>query len=447
MRFSEYSSSFREIPREEKKENVKHAEKDTINERKKEDIREKRKEEKDEKKGKIKVELNERICEKKKIVDKEKINLHSNEFKEKTKELDFKDIAEKIHNDLKINNYPFKENDKSVAGIIHLSSVISNEQIKKKDLQTLPEVSKKESHETIKDIIKHVNADLIENLLEENKLDTKNIKSLVGFIADHDNEHSIRVIDLPDSAIDKIWNNLSIEEKQDSKMKRYFKYRYDNPPLSTVVKYLPNHEKYIDNIKGHGVSQEVKIPTFIDDDLAYLVGAMRDGGVHYDINNDAYKIHYEQEDRKYLENEIQPRLERVFDLETRIEKRKDRVHQIQIASKPIHIIFSKLFEVREIQQFWDTPQLIKDAPPQIKKEYIRGFYDAEGTPEHIYHSWFRNDKCPPLEFISNVLNEEFDIKTTKPLKIKINELYNRFPAYQLFINDYKKFKEEILENP
>ena len=362
---------------------------------------------------------------------------------ENIKDSNIKDIAQSLYYNLKENDYPFEDIKKSVAGLIHLSSIISNEEIKKEQLLN---ISKIESHGAIKDILKCMDTDLIDNMLNDNKLELKDANSFVNIIADHDKNQTIRVVGLPDLALDEIWNNLPPKEKDNQRMKTYFKYKLDNPPLSTIIKYLPESDKYIDYIKGHGMSSIVKIPKKINNDLSYLVGAMRDGGVHYDINNNAYKIHFEQQEKEYLKNEIQPRLERLFGLSTKIELRKDGVHQIQMASKPIYLLFSKLFEARQIQQFWDTPQLIKNAPKQIKKEYIRGFYDAEGTPEHIYHSWFREDKCPPLEFISNVLNDEFEIKTTKPLRIKTNNNYNRYPAYQLFINDYKKFEEEILEN-
>jgi intein-encoded DNA endonuclease-like protein len=266
----------------------------------------------------------------------------------------------------------------------------------------------------------------------------------IKIISDNDKQQTIRVVNLPKSIITQIWNNLSLKQKKIQKLKRYFEYQIDNPPLTLVLKLFPSSEKEINFIKGHGMSIKVKIPKTIDKDLAYILGAIRDGGIHFDKLNNAYKIHFSQKSKKYLETEIIPRLKRLFDITPSISKRKDNVYQIQFASKPIYLLFSKVFDMKEIQQYWDTPQLIKKIPKLLKKEYIKGFYDAEGSKDHLYHSWNKEGECPPLEFICNVLNKEFGIKTTKPLRIKTDDKFDRYPAYQLFINDYQSFKLEIL---
>jgi intein-encoded DNA endonuclease-like protein len=200
----------------------------------------------------------------------------------------------------------------------------------------------------------------------------------------------------------------------------------------------------IDYVKGHGASPIIKVPKMIDSDLSYILGALRDGGIHYDLQNNTYKIHFEEQNKEYLEQEIQSRLERLFELDTRITLRPDGVHQIQFASKPIYLLFSKCFGMREIQQFWNTPIMMRDAPKYLKREYIRGFFDAEGTIEHLYHSWFSSNECPPLKFISDVLNYELGIRCSEPLLTNTSSEFNRFPAFQIYINDYDRFKREVL---
>ena len=271
--------------------------------------------------------------------------------------------------------------------------------------------------------------------------------SPIIIIAEKDEDYSIRVVDTPEYVLDTIWNNLPIRLKNNNKMKRYFKYKLDNPPLRLLLKLNPLNEEFIKYVKGHGMSMIVKIPRIIEKDLAYILGAIRDGGIHYDELNNAYKIHFAQKEKQYLINEIQPRLRRLFGINTSVSKRKDGVHQIQFASKPIYLFFSEIFEMKEIQQYWSTPSLIYRISKSLKKGYIKGFFDAEGTKEHIYHSWYKENECPPLEFISNVLNHEFNIRCTHPLRIKTSDEFNRFPAYQLFINDFHKFQLEILDIP
>jgi hypothetical protein len=43
-------------------------------------------------------------------------------------------------------------------------------------------------------------------------------------------------------------------------MKRYFKYKQDNPPLSIVIPFLSENLDLIDYVKGHGMSPIIKIP-------------------------------------------------------------------------------------------------------------------------------------------------------------------------------------------
>ena len=192
------------------------------------------------------------------------------------------------------------------------------------------------------------------------------------------------------------------------------------------------------------MSKPIAIPQQINQDLAYLLGVIRDGGIHYDKKNKAYKIHFSQKNRKFLETEINSRLRKLFDITGKISKRKDGVYQLQFASKPIYLFFSEVFDMKEIQQYWDTPKQLVDTSKMLKKEYLLGFYDAEGSKDHIYHSWYREGECPPLEVLSDILNNEFKVRTTKPMRIKTDDEFNRYPAYQIFINDYLKFKKDII---
>jgi len=336
--------------------------------------------------------------------------------------------------------------DEIIASICYLCSIICNKQITRSTNLELPDIPKSIARDIIKTFLNYIDTKIINFYLDRYILLSETQYNPINTIALYDLEQTIRAVNIEDDVIEQIWNNLPLQVKKNKKIKRYFKYKLDNPPLSMVIGFLSGKTDDIDYVKGHGMSPIVRIPKIIDGDLSYLLGAIRDGGIHYDRKNNAYKIHFEQRDKNYLEEEIQPRLERLFDLDTKITPRSDGVHQIQFASKPLYLLLSKCFGMREIHQFWKTPILIEEAPFQIKKEYIKGFFDAEGTYEHIYHSWFKEDECPPLEFISNVLYYDSDIRCTEPRRIKTNTDFNRFPAYQIFINDYYNFQKEILES-
>ncbi len=345
------------------------------------------------------------------------------------------------------NNSPILKNlgnNEIIAGISYLYSIIYNKQITKSDNLITPNISKKRANELIKIFLKHIDSNIIKNYLESSVYLSEKEYNPIDTIEVYDNNNTIRVIGISDDLYDQIWNNLSNSARNNQKLKRYFLYRLDNPSLSTVLRCTSRGTCGINYLKGHGSSPIVKIPKAIDKDLAYILGALRDGGIHYDRNNDAYKIHFEQQEYQYLEDEIQPRLYKLFDLDTTIEPRPDGVNQIQFASKPLYILFSKCFGMREIQQFWKTPNLIENANLTIQKEYIKGFFDAEGTYEHIYHSWFHSTECPPLEFISHLLNS-IEIHCTEPRLIKTSSEFKRFPAFQIYINDYKRFLREIMD--
>jgi hypothetical protein len=345
-------------------------------------------------------------------------------------------------NSLILNKFEYNE---IIAGISYLSSLVCNKQITKGRNLNIPKISKKQTINLVKNFLKFINTDIIKFFLKKNILLSETRYNPIKTIAFYDLDDSIRAVNLPKDLLEQIWNNLSTTVKKNQKMRRYFKYQLDNPPLTTLIPFIPYNINQINYVKGHGMSPIVKIPKYIDEDLAYLLGALRDGGIHYDFKNDAYKIHFGQRDYEYLEVEIQTRLERLFELDTNITPRPDGVYQIQFASKPIYLLLSKCFGMREIQQFWYTPILIKDGNLNIKCKYIKGFFDAEGTFEHIYHSWYSYNECEPLEFISDLLNSELDIRCTKPLKIKTNNEFKRFPAYQIYIHDYNNFLREIMD--
>jgi hypothetical protein len=362
----------------------------------------------------------------------------------------FNNIPKLLLKELQNNDFPFGtlNKDELKAGIISLSSIICNKLITGKCTSRIqiPNIQKKETRNIVKLFLQYINGKFIQNLINDNILPSERVYHPIETIDLFDIDNTIRAVNLNDKILNFIWNKITQTQRKNNRMRRYFKYGYDNPPLTEILPFLKeiNERKNIRFIKGHGMSPIIRIPEKINSDFAFLLGAIRDGGIHYDMNNNAYKIHFEEQNKQYLKQEIQSRLKKVFGLETHITLRPDGVHQIQFASKPIYLLLAKCFGMREIQQFWNTPILIKNAPLSLQKAYIRGFFDAEGTFEHLYHSWFSNTECPPLQFISDVLNFKLDIRCTSPQLVKINNEFNRFPVFQLYIHDYPRFIREIL---
>jgi hypothetical protein len=359
----------------------------------------------------------------------------------------FENLPRILLDELRKNSLILKKLDYNeiIAGICYLSALVCNKQVTKGSDLDVPGIPREKANKLTKRFLEYIDKDIITLYLKKSVLFSETRYDPINTIAFYDVENSIRAVNLSSDLLEQIWDSLPRPAKKNQKMKRYFKYKLDNPPLSTIISFIPQNTYLIDYVKGHGMSPIVKIPKFLNENLAYLLGAIRDGGIHYDLKNNAYKIHFEQNDYDYLEEEIQPRLQSLFELNTNITSRPDGVFQIQFASKPLYLLLSKCFGMREIHQFWKTPLLIRKAKLNIQKEYVKGFFDAEGTYEHLYHSWFKMDECEPLDFISKLLNYKFDIKCTKARRIKTNNEFNRFPAFQIFIHDYNEFLREILD--
>ena len=96
-----------------------------------------------------------------------------------------------------------------------------------------------------------------------------------------------------------------------------------------------------------------------------------------------------------------------------------------------------------------TPKIILNAPFEIQKHYVAGFYDAEGRKNlkdmNFYQQWYKSENCPSLDDIKTILIRR-GIKT-KYYKLKPQN--NAF-LFTLHIEGEtrKKFLEEIpLQHP
>src|SRR3989338_6410 len=166
--------------------------------------------------------------------------------------------------------------------------------------------------------------------------------------------------------------------------------------------------------------------------LAYLSGFLRDGSVTSGKSHE-YKIVFYQKSREFLESVINPMFKKVFGVEPKI-KFGNGCWESYVYSKEILKFFVRTLEfpLHRGQTRWDVPDVIKKSNFEIKKFFITGFFDAEGSVSlgkkpklAFYQSWFTGDECPPLKFIKDFLNEN-GIKTSNvngPYKISKNFAY------------------------
>lgn len=117
----------------------------------------------------------------------------------------------------------------------------------------------------------------------------------------------------------------------------------------------------------------------MDEEIAYLVGALRDGNFSSIPAQGIYRIRIYQKNKRWLE------------LLARIIERKfgkkagfyyDSRHGVWCLSITSKELFEELMEFCKFtgdQATWLTPTWIVGGAPTVKKAYVRGFFDAEGS--------------------------------------------------------------------
>jgi len=172
----------------------------------------------------------------------------------------------------------------------------------------------------------------------------------------------------------------------------------------------------VEFIRGKTYSNTIRIPKILTKDLAYLLGGYRDGSlVHYSY---VYELEFGQKKQQWLEKTIKPKMKNVFGIEVKVKKRKNGSYVIRKRSKAIYLILKEFLSYEK--DYLLTPVIIKNAPFEIQKYYIAGFYDAEGRKNkkdmNFYQQWYESNRCPSLDDIKEILMRR-KIKT-KYYKIK-----------------------------
>jgi hypothetical protein len=199
---------------------------------------------------------------------------------------------------------------------------------------------------------------------------------------------------------------------------------------NTILRLIEENSKF----KGESNSTPVTLPQVLNPKLSYLIGALRDGSLP-EVYNNQYEVQFSQQNKEWLEKVIVPTIKEVFGITTRVESYRNQTARVKIYSKPIYLFIKKFFEYPErLQVTWEVPKIIRSSPPEIKKWFIRGFFDSEGEINVrqkrvvIHHSW--NGRKPVvLEQLHEILSNEFGIrsKVSKPHKEK------NFPSFDLII--------------
>lgn len=185
-------------------------------------------------------------------------------------------------------------------------------------------------------------------------------------------------------------------------------------------------------------------------ELAYLLGALRDGSVLRYKEKNGKVHHYVCVYNKNTEwlKEISRIFEVLFDKKPCFSDPRKGTPYTRIYSKEITEAFQRQFQHPLTSQItWRTPKKIISARNETQKHYIAGFWDAEGGQDKVtgqirFHLSWNGMECPPLEDIKRMLKRQ-GIKTGKVRRYSNKS--GRYPRFVLRIlkKDNKTFFEKI----
>lgn len=147
----------------------------------------------------------------------------------------------------------------------------------------------------------------------------------------------------------------------------------------------------------------------MNQDFAYLLGALGDGCLVHRKHKGEYCVEYEQKICSWLSDSILPRFERLYGKSPEVKQRKSKLYRIRLYSKTAFL---------ELSSAMQNLELLSGESAVVKSHFIRGFFDAEGSvPKRKAGTSYRleiyqKDKSK-LELISRLLSSEFGISCNK----------------------------------
>ncbi len=113
-------------------------------------------------------------------------------------------------------------------------------------------------------------------------------------------------------------------------------------------------------------------------DLAYILGALRDGCFTVNRKHYIYRIRVYQKNKEWIER-VSEIFERCFDKKpTIVQDKRDSVWCLLLNSKEIYERLAEIANFPGNQKEWSTPPFILESDSEIQKAYLKGFFDSEG---------------------------------------------------------------------
>ncbi len=124
----------------------------------------------------------------------------------------------------------------------------------------------------------------------------------------------------------------------------------------------------------------------LNPDMFYIVGALRDGSIHYDKASRNYCVVWYSKYLEYLRECIEPRVITVFGKKPYFDEYKSGHFRLRMTGKLFYEFLKVTFEFPPQgigQEEWGVPRVLKEATSEQKYSYIKGMFDAEGDVSKI----------------------------------------------------------------
>lgn len=195
-----------------------------------------------------------------------------------------------------------------------------------------------------------------------------------------------------------------------------------NSLLSIVKQRKISTDKLMFSTRGGNGIRSCFIPKTLSTDLAYFIGYLLGDGCLY--KND-YIISISFKESIECEK-ILSILNKLFFIKTK-PKNYMTYLEVKINSKILHLFLSKVFgfPLGKKKGKVRTPSIILNSPPNIKINFVRGFFNADGClceTEKTYSLMFKQSTKMILEEIKDIMLE-FEIKMNGPYYDKQNDAW------------------------
>ncbi|MBI2578327.1 MAG: LAGLIDADG family homing endonuclease [Candidatus Aenigmarchaeota archaeon] len=195
--------------------------------------------------------------------------------------------------------------------------------------------------------------------------------------------------------------------------------RLNSFPLSFLAEKYPEIIGSVTHLKsGTGSAYtRVKVPEELTLQLAYLLGAMRDGSLIRSKGKHWVRI-YDSANSTWVES-LRDIFQRIFEVTPHVRYQKHIGEKyLDISSKPLYYMISMMVDGKLHKS---VPEIIRASDIEIQKSYIAGFFDAEG---HVPSANVKNKRARITFTQKDESSLRFIISVLEGLEIKCSSISN-----------------------